>query len=114
MTRVYWGKTMPPGRIIAMPDEKGPQARVIQAGFHFMTGLKITHSVEMKPVIEVKEGHYGYLVSKDGAPMPLGQFIAPAWDSHDDMIDALKFMGWTGDRDDYKGPIGTKGPQLTV
>jgi len=61
MTRVYWGKTMPPGRIIAMPDEKGPQARVIQAGFHFMTGIKITHKIEMKPVIEVNEGHYGYL-----------------------------------------------------
>jgi hypothetical protein len=114
LRRVYFGKQMQPGRIIAMPDEKGPQARVLTAGFQFLAGIRISHKVEMLPIMEVKEGRYGFLVAKDGAPMPKGQFIAPDWDSHDGMINALKFMGWTGDRDTYEGPVGIKGPQLTV
>jgi len=114
LRRIYWGNQMPPGRIIALPDENGPQARVLTAGFHFLPFIRITHDLEMLPVMEVTEGHYGFLVAKDGNPMPEGQFIAPGWDNKSDMIDALKFMGWDGDRDTYKGAKGVKGPQLTV
>lgn len=114
LRRIYWGKQMPPGRIIALPDENGPQARVLTAGFHFLPFIRITHDLEMLPVMEVSEGHYGFLVAKDGNPMPEGQFIAPGWENKSDMIDALKFMGWSGDRDTYKEPAGVKGPQLTV
>jgi hypothetical protein len=114
LRRIYWGKQMPPGRIIALPDENGPQARVLTAGFHFLPFIRVIHDLEMLPVMEVTEGHYGFLVAKDGKPMPEGQFIAPGWENKSDMIDALKFMGWTGDRDKYKGPTGVKGPQLTV
>lgn len=114
LRRIYWGDQMPPGRIIALPDENGPQARVLTAGFHFLSFIRVTHDLEMQPVMEVTEGNYGFLVAKDGAPMPEGQFIAPGWENRSDMIDALKFMGWEGDRDTYKGPTGVKGPQLTV
>jgi hypothetical protein len=114
LKRIYVGSQMPPGRIIAMPDELGPQARVLMPGFYFELFIKVTHDIEMLDVVEVKEGTYGFLTAKDGKPLAEGQFMAPEWASADDMIDALKFMGWTGDRDTYKGPAGTKGPQYTV
>ncbi len=114
LKRVYMGKQMPAGRIIAMPDEMGPQARLLMPGFQFEPFIRVTHVLEMLSLFEVQPGHYGYLTSKDGGPMPKGQFIAPGWKSSEDMIDALKFMGWTGDRDTYDKPKGIKGPQLTV
>ncbi len=114
LKRIYAGKQMPPGRIIALPDELGPQARVLMPGFQFELFIKVTHDIEMLPVMEVEQGQYGFLTAKDGKPLADGQFMAPEWASADDMIDALKFMGWTGDRDEYKGPTGTKGPQYTV
>ena len=114
LNRIYAGKQMPPGRIIAMPDELGPQARVLMPGFQFELFIKVTHDIEMLPVMEVQEGQYGFLTARDGKPLADGKFMAPGWERADDMIDALKFMGWTGDRDTYEGPVGTKGPQYTV
>lgn len=115
LKRIYWGKQMPPGRIIAMPDELGPQARVLMPGFQFEFFIKVTHDIEMLEIMEVPQGQYGFLTAKDGNPLDESTgFMAPAWDSAEEMIDALKFMGWTGDRDTYKGPVGVKGPQLTV
>ena len=100
------GGKMPPGRIIALPDEKGPQARILMPGFGIEAFIRVTHSLEMLPVMEIQAGHYGYLIAKDGMAMKDGQFMAPAWESSDDMINALKFMGWTDDNDKYKGPTG--------
>jgi hypothetical protein len=114
LKRIYMGKEMPSGRIIAMPDEKGPQARILMPGFGIEAFIRVTHDIEMLPIMEILAGEYGYLIAKDGMPMRDGQFMAPAWESSDDMINALKFMGWTDDKDTYKGPVGTKGPQLTV
>ena len=114
LKRIYWGKEMPPGRIIAMPDEMGPQARVLMPGFQVHAFIRVTHDIEMLPIMEIQPGHYGYMSAKDGNPMPEGQVIAPGWESHEAMINALEFMGWTGDRDTYKEPEGVKGPQLTV
>jgi hypothetical protein len=113
LKRIYMGSSMPQGRIIALPDEKGPQARVLTAGFNFLPLIRITHDIEMLSVVEIKEGTYGFIVAKDGKPMPDGQYIAPAWDNSSNMIDALQFMGYNNDGD-YTGPKGTAGPQLTV
>lgn len=114
LDRVYFGKNMPNDRVIAMPDEKGPQARTLTAGFHFLPFIRLTHDIEMLPTIVVPEGKCAYIVAKDGAPLPDNTYFAPKWDNRDDMVDALKFMGWTDDRDTYNGPKGMQGPQLTV
>jgi len=114
LKRIYWGSQMQPGRIIAMPWEKGPQARVLTAGFHFLGLIRVTHDLEMLPVVNVPEGKYGFLVAKDGASMADGQYIADAWKTADEMVDALNFMGYTAKKSEYTGPRGTKGPQLTV
>jgi hypothetical protein len=114
LKRIYLGRQMPPGRIIAMPDEMGPQARLLMPGFQFHPFIRVTHDIEMLSIMEVNPGNYAYLTAKDGNPMPDGQFIAPGWKSHEKMINGLEFMGWTGDRDTYERPKGVKGPQLTV
>ncbi len=114
LDRVYMGESMPPGQIIALPWQKGPQARVLTAGFHFLPLIRVTHDLEFLDVVNVPEGKFGFLVAKDGKSMPDGQYIADAWDSADDMINALKFMGFTDDSDQWEGAKGTKGPQLTV
>lgn len=113
LNRVYMGSTMEPGQIIALPWQKGPQARVLTAGFHFLPFIRVTHDLEMLEILSVPEGSYGFVTAKDGIPMPKGQFIADEWESAKDMVNALTFMGYEEDKE-WSGPKGTKGPQLTV
>jgi len=112
LKRIYFGSDMPPGRIIAAPGEKGPQAKILAPGFHLIPFIAVTHDIDELPIVKIQQGTYGYLVAKDGNPMPSDQFIAPAWDNASDMIDAMKFMGYSAE--ESKGPKGVKGPQLTV
>ena len=112
LKRIYFGSDMPPGRIIAAPGQKGPQAKILPPGFHLIPFIAVTHDIEELSIVHIEQGTYGYLVAKDGNPMPSDQFIAPAWENTSNMIDSIKFMGY--DTEDSKGPTGVKGPQLTV
>ena len=114
--RIYLGDQLPSGRIIAMPWQKGPQARIAGPGFHFEAWIKVTHDIEYSDVIEVPEGNYGFVTTRDGKPFRDVQYMADAWteDKVDLMMNALHFMGITENRDDYAGPRGQMGPQLTV
>lgn len=114
LNKVYLGKQLPKGRIIAMPDELGPQARILGPGFHFEPFIEIIYKVTKDNVITIQDGSYGFVTTKDGNPLLENTYIADPWENKDEMIDAFKFMGWTGNRKDYKGPAGTKGPQITV
>lgn len=111
LKRIYLGKQMPPGRIIANTNEKGPQAEILAPGFHLIPLIRVTHDIEERSIVVVDQGKYAFIVARDGLPMPKGQFIAPEWESMSDMINAMKFMGY-----DEKGKEvqGVKGPQLTV
>jgi len=111
LKRVYFGKQMPPGRIIANTNEKGPQAEILAPGFHLIPFIRVTHDIEELAIVTIPQGSYGLVVAKDGNPMPKGQFIAPAWENASDMINAMKFMGY-GSKEGK--PNGVKGPQLTV
>jgi hypothetical protein len=114
LKRIYMGSEMPQGRIIALPSEKGPQARILTPGFHFIPLVRIFQEVEMLKIVTIEQGKYGFLVARDGKPLPGDKFMAPEFESPDKMIDALYFMGYTENDSDFKGPRGTKGPQLTV
>jgi len=111
LKRIYFGSQMPQGRIIADTNEMGPQAKILPPGFHLIPLIRVTHDIEELPILKIEQGKYGFLVARDGNAMPEGQFIAPAWDSANDMIDATKFMGYDVDGGEVKG---VKGPQLTV
>lgn len=111
LNRVYFGNEMATGRIIAGPDQKGPQAKIYGPGFHLVPFIRVTHDIDEKPIVSIPEGSYGYVVAKDGSPMPPDQYLAPEWNSASDMIDAMKFMGYDSESENS---MGVKGPQLTV
>jgi regulator of protease activity HflC (stomatin/prohibitin superfamily) len=84
LKRIYLGRKMPPGQIIAFEGEKGPQARILPPGFHFSLFLNVLYEVEL---------------GRD-------QYMAEAWSKEKfrRMLSAEFFL--------KNG--GQKGPQLTV
>jgi hypothetical protein len=106
LKRVYVAADLPPGRIIAVNGEKGPQSEILGPGFHFRPLLNVLNEIEQRDVIQVPEGFYGQITTLDGSPMPEGMFIAPviADEKIEASLDAATFIK-TG---------GFRGPQETV
>lgn len=77
LKRVYFGAELPRGRYIALEGQKGPQARVISPGFHFMPLINLFYSFENKPVLDVPQGQVAVLTANDGKLLPEGQAFAP-------------------------------------
>lgn len=105
LKRIYLADDLPPGRIIALPGEKGPQAEILGPGFHFRPLLNVFYDVEERNVVQVPEGYYGQITTLDGAPMPEGMFIAPviADDKLAAMLEAQTFIEQGG----FRGPQET-------
>src|SRR5712691_9630590 len=59
LSRIYFGSQLPPGRIIALPGEKGPQAEILGPGFHFRLLLNVLYRVDKQPIVEIHAGKYG-------------------------------------------------------
>ncbi len=106
LKRIYLGKPMRSGQIIAYGGQNGPQAEILAPGFHFRFLLNVLYDVEETRLVEVKDGSYGFIVAKGGSPLRPGQYLADAWpeEKYRDMLDAEFFL--------KNG--GQKGPQLTV
>ncbi len=106
LKRVYGFSELPPGRIVALDGQKGPQADILGPGFHFIPLVRVMYEVEEFSVVDVPAGFYGEITALDGSAMPEGMFIAPviADEQVDDMLTASSFL--------TKG--GYKGPQETV
>ena len=105
LKRIYLAADLPPGRIIALPGQKGPQAEILGPGFHFRPLLNVLYDVEQRGIISVPEGYYGQITTLDGAPMPEGMFIAPVIPDNQlaSMLDAQNFIEQGG----YRGPQET-------
>ena len=105
LKRTYMADDLPPGRIIALPGQKGPQAEILGPGFHFRPLLNVLYEVEPVDVVQVPEGYYGQITTLDGAPMPEGMFIAPVIpdDKLGAMLDAQTFIEQGG----FRGPQET-------
>jgi hypothetical protein len=78
LNRIYLGKSMPTGQIIALEGQKGPQAEILSPGFHFRFLLNILYDVAQFPVIEIPADKYGYIMAKDGVQLKEGQYLAEA------------------------------------
>jgi len=106
LQRIYGGGAMPPGQIIAVNRENGPQAELLPPGFHFRLLLKVLYEVERLPVLSIPENQYGLLIARDGLSLREGQFLADGWpeDKFSAMLNAEYFL--------KNG--GQKGPQLAV
>jgi hypothetical protein len=105
LKRIYLAEDLPPGRIIALPGQKGPQAEVLGPGFHFRPLLNVLYEVEQYPVVQIPEGYYGQITTNDGLPMPEGMFIAPVIpdDKLAEMLNADTFLTQGG----FRGPQET-------
>ncbi len=105
LKRIYLADDLPPGRIIALTGQKGPQAEILGPGFHFRPLLNVLYEVEPVDIIQVPEGFYGQITTLDGAPMPEGMFIVPVIpdDKLATMLDAQTFIEQGG----YRGPQET-------
>ena len=105
LKRIYLASDLPPGRIIALPGQKGPQAEILGPGFHFRPLLNVLYDVEQYELVLVPEGFYGQVTTLEGQPMPEGMFMAPviADDKLESMFDAEAFLTTGG----YRGPQET-------
>ncbi len=52
LKRIYLGDQLPPGRIIALDGQKGPQAEVLGPGFHLIPFVRVIYEIEYFPVQE--------------------------------------------------------------
>ncbi len=107
LNKIYAGGSLPPGKIIATQGENGPQASVLAPGFHVIPFINVMYDVVMREVTEIPDGHYGYLVARDGKSLRPDQTFADAFDpvvSTQMVSDAAYFLN--------RG--GQKGPQSSV
>ncbi|WP_206682717.1 SPFH domain-containing protein [Chthonobacter albigriseus] len=105
LKRIYGFEELPPGHVVALSGQKGPQAAVLGPGFHFIPFVRVLYDYEEFPLVTVPEGFYGQITALDGAAMPSGMFMAPAIpdDRIDQMMDASAFLSTGG----YRGPQET-------
>jgi len=98
MERRYFGRALPPGRVVAMPGEIGFQALALQPGLKFLIPfLFIVRKVDM---IVINEDEIGIVESIDGQPLEPGRIFARHVPGHDSFQDAESFLANGG----QKGP----------
>lgn len=107
LNKIYGGKSLENGAIIAVNGEKGPQAEILPPGFHFRLALNIIYDVKKEEVVIVPEGKYGFLLAKDGRPLSPDQTFADAFDPEigDKMVADAHYFITNG---------GQKGPQTSI
>lgn len=102
LERKYIGKQLPEGRIIAMRNEIGVQARMLGPGLYFVTPF--LYRVQNIPFTIIDENKIGLVESVDGNPISEGMMFAKAVDSHNSYQDGEAFLSSGGE----------KGPQVEI
>ena len=102
LERRWFGKSMPEGRVVAMADEVGIQARVLAPGLHLL--IPFLYSVKKFPMTVIGENEIGIVDSIDGLPIPPGRIFAQVTQGHNLFQDAEAFLSKSGE----------KGPQLQI
>src|SRR5512141_1876040 len=100
--RRWFGSKMPQGRVVALGNEVGIQARTLGPGLHFLIPFiyKATKSV----FTEILENDIGLIESVDGSSIPAGNIFAAVVAGHNSFQDGEAFI--------KNG--GQKGPQIEV
>src|SRR4030088_3524204 len=103
--RRYFGRRMPPGRVVATEGEVGIQAEVLKPGLHLIK-FPFERVVRKVPLIEIGADEMGIVEAVDGEPMSPGRIFAPdrAQNAHNNFQDPIAFI--------KQG--GVKGIQLRV
>src|SRR5256885_1786438 len=86
--RRYFGKRMPPGRVVATEGEVGIQADVLKPGLHLIK-WPFEKVVRKVPLIEIGSDEMGIIEAVDGEPLPAGRNFAPdrAQNAHNNFQD---------------------------
>lgn len=106
LNRIYLGKPMRSGQVVALEGQKGPQAKTIPPGFHFKFFITVLNKFELKKDVSISAGFCGKLIAKDGVPLREGEAFADEWQDSEfqKMLDAEYFLTHGGQ----------KGPQVSV
>src|ERR671938_1547639 len=91
--RRYFGRKMPPGRVVATEGEVGIQADVLKPGLHLIK-WPFEKVVRKVPLIEIGPDEIGIIEAVDGEPMPPGRIFAPdrAQNAHNNFQDPIAFL----------------------
>src|SRR5690349_24231097 len=91
--RRYFGRKMPPGRVVATEGEVGIQADVLKPGLHLIK-FPFEKVVRKVPLIEIGADEMGIIEAVDGEPMPPGRIFAPdrAQNAHNNFQDPIAFI----------------------
>ncbi|HMJ26566.1 MAG TPA: hypothetical protein VK475_12080, partial [Pyrinomonadaceae bacterium] len=91
--RRYFGRRMPPGRVVATEGEVGIQADVLKPGLHLIK-YPFEAIVRKVPLIEIGADEMGIVEAVDGEPMLPGRIFAPdrAQNAHNNFQDPIAFI----------------------
>ncbi len=91
-----YGHPLAAGRIIAVDNEAGYQARMLPPGWHFPL-WRWKFKVVRVPLIEVTSGQIALVVAKDGAAIPAERVLGRELDC-DNFQDAVRFLERGGEK----------------
>lgn len=77
LERRWFGHKMPQGRVVALGNEVGIQARTLGPGLHFL--IPFIYKATKSEFTEIKENEIGMVESVDGSPIPPGGSLQPLW-----------------------------------
>lgn len=100
--RRWFGWKMPQGRVVAMGNEVGIQARTLGPGLHFL--IPFIYTARKYPFMEISDGEVGFVESIDGNPIPPGRIFAQVVQGHNAFQDGEVFLSNNGQ----------KGPQIQI
>jgi uncharacterized membrane protein YqiK len=91
--RRFFGRKMPPGRVVATASEVGIQAEVLKPGLHFIF-WPLERIVRKVPLIEIGHDELGIVEAVDGEPLQPGRIFAPdrAQNAHNNFQDPIAFI----------------------
>ncbi|MEN9613773.1 MAG: hypothetical protein RLZZ347_80 [Candidatus Parcubacteria bacterium] len=106
--RIYFASPLPTGKIVALDNQLGPQARIMTAGFHFEPFVTLLNEVEDVPVFSVPNGQCAIISARDGVILPGNPAFPPPWSDETKlkMINDAEYFLTEGK--------GVRGPQTTV
>lgn len=91
--RRYFGRKMPPGRVVATEGEVGIQADVLKPGLHLIK-YPFERVVRKVALVEIGPDEMGIVEAIDGEPLPPGRIFAPdrAQNAHNNFQDPIAFI----------------------